>query len=126
MRSIAENIFTTVYNMYSQTPHASFPIRNSNEFQMHIRKNGQIFICFSAWMDKRFRERGEICLLLSHHAPFVQKHFNGTISLKSQKIIVNNFGLFRGKGTPIEFLNEDSLLEHLCRELQSWSESAYD
>lgn len=126
LRSIAESIFTTVYNTYSQTPHTTFPIRNSEEFQMYIRKNGQVFVCFSAWIDKRFLEGGEVCLFLSHSAPSLQKHFNGTVCLSGQRIIVNNFGFFRGEKTSIEFLNEDSLLGSLCSELQSWSESTYD
>lgn len=124
--SIADSIFTTVYNVYSQYPHTTFPIRNSDEFQMFMRKNGQIFVCFSAWIDKRFREGGEICLFLGHSAPFLQKYFNGTICLNGQRIIVNNFGFFRGKETPIDFLIEDSLLDSLCSELLSWSGPAYD
>lgn len=126
LRSITNNIFTTVYNIYGQASYATFPIYNSEELQMNIRKNGQLFVCFSAWIDKRFYEGGEVCLFLSHSAPVLQKYFNGAISLNGQNIIVNNFGFFRGKETPIIFLNESSLLDSLCSELQSWSESAYD
>ena len=126
LRSIADSIFTTVYNIYSQAPRTTFPIRNSDEFQMYRRKNGQVFVCFDAWIDKRFHEDGEVCLFLGHSAPFLQKYFNGTVCLNGQRIIVNNFGFFRGKDTTIDFLNEDSLLDSLCSELQSWSESTYD
>lgn len=126
LHSIADSIFTTVYNMYSQVPHTTFPIHNSDEFQMYIRENGQVFVCFSAWIDNRFHEGGEVCLFLGHSVPSLQKYFNATVCLKEQSIIVNNLGFFRRKEISIDFLNEDSFLDSLCSELQSWSESAYD
>lgn len=113
--------------MYKEQSHVIFPIRSNNEFQMKIRNNGKYSVYFHAWIDKRFDEQGEICLLLSHNIPSIPGYFNGTIYLRQKKIFINNFGFFRNQDAiSISLLNEESLLEILCNELQCWSETMYD
>lgn len=127
MNSLASHIFSGIYNTYKKTPYTVFPIRSSHEFQMKIRRESQSPIYFHAWIDKRFNEKGEICLLLSHSIPPIPKHFNGAIYLSGKEIIINNYGFFRGQEAfSICYLNKDSLLKMLCSELQNWSESMND
>lgn len=126
MNSLANHIFAEIYNTYKERRHTTFPIRSNHEFQMKIGEKNRLSVYFHAWIDKRFDERGEICLLISHSIPPIPEHFNGVIYLSEKEIMINNYGFFRGQeATSICQLNEDSLLNMLCSELQSWSEPMY-
>ncbi len=127
MDSLASHIFTEVYHTCKERSYAVFPIHGSNEFQMKIGKNSGPQVFFHAWIDKRFNEKGEICLLLSRRISPIPRHFNGAIYLNGKEIIINNYGFFREQeAASIRLQNEDSLLKILCGEVQSWSETMYD
>lgn len=127
MDSLAKHIFDKIYNTYKERAHTAFHFRGSHKFQMKIGEKGRSPVYFHAWIDKRFDERGEICLLLSHSLPPIPEHFNCAVSLSGKEIIINNYGFFRGQeAASVCRLTEDSLLKMLCSELQSWSEAMYD